>query len=502
MPKRVLLSFTGFHDPFAPSVVEGQMDVGPVLSVLAERSFDLVFLFSTPRTVEITGQTKKEINKRHKKTDVEIIDLPLKDPTNYLGILRQLRFSFRKIHAAHPDAAFSISVSSGTPHMHASWILLAASGEIPALILQSTPPAFVPEGKSRIKEIDLSLTEFPHITKSLPESKVEEEDDERLMVEACRELGIVGEDATFLRALREAQIYSSYDDVHALLLGETGAGKEYFARFIHHLSSRSSKPLVTINCSSIPENLVESLFFGHKKGAFTGALTDQPGRFRAADGGTLFLDEIGELPLPMQAKLLRFLEEGEIEPVGATQSVKVDVRVVAATNRDLKTMIANGDFREDLYQRFGSCIHLPPLRERRSDIPKLALHLLESWNAKHKHQRRFTSSALARLTDYSWPGNVRELRKVVNQSAMLCGEKSIGPEDLRFDEYVGLRTRMSLPDPVEGFKLIEFLDDVKASLVARALEKSERVQAKAARLLGVTPQAIHQFLKARESQRK
>ena len=502
MLERVLLSFTGFHDPFAPSVIEGQMDAGPVLSVLAERAFDLVFLFSTPRTIEITEQTQKEINKRHKTTAVEIINLPLKDPTNYLGILRQLRMNFRKIHATHPDAAFSVSVSSGTPHMHASWILLAASGEIPALILQSTPPAFVPEGKSRLKEIDISLPEFPHITKSLPESKGDDEDDEGLMVEACRELGIVGEDTAFLRALREAQIYSSYDDVHALLLGETGSGKEYFARFIHHLSSRSTKPLVTINCSSVPENLVESHFFGHKRGAFTGALTDQPGRFRAADGGTLFLDEIGELPLPMQAKLLRFLEEGEIEPVGATQSVKVDVRVVAATNRDLKTMIANGDFREDLYQRFGSCIHLPPLRERRSDIPKLALHLLESWNAKHKHQRRFTSSALARLTDYSWPGNVRELRKVVNQSAMLCGEKSIGPEDLRFDEYVGLRTRMSLPDPVEGFKLIEFLDDVKASLVARALEKSERVQAKAARLLGVTPQAIHQFLKARESQRK
>jgi DNA-binding NtrC family response regulator len=499
MPQSILLSFTGFHDPFAPSVVEGQMDAGPVLSVLAERKFDLVFLFSTPRTVEITEQTKTEITKRHKATEVESIDLPLKDPTNYLGILRQLRLNFRRIHAAHPEATFAVSVSSGTPHMHASWILLAASGEIPALILQSTPPAFVPEGKSRIKEIDLSLPDFPHITKSLSDH-INDEDDEQVVVEACRELGIVGEDAAFLKALREAQIYSSYDDVHALLLGETGAGKEYFARFIHHLSRRSAKPLVTINCSSVPENLVESHFFGHKKGAFTGATSDQPGRFLAADGGTLFLDEIGELPLPMQAKLLRFLEDGEIEPVGSTKSVKVDVRVVAATNRDLKTMILNGGFREDLYQRFGSCIQLPPLRQRKTDIPKLAAHLLESWNAKHKHQRRFTSSALARLTDYSWPGNVRELRKVVTQSAMLCVGKSIGPEDLRFDEYVGLRRPMSLPDPVEGFKLIDFLDDVKASLISRALEKSERVQAKAARLLGVSPQAIHQFLKAQESQ--
>jgi transcriptional regulator with GAF, ATPase, and Fis domain len=280
-------------------------------------------------------------------------------------------------------------------------------------------------------------------------------------------------------------------------LGETGAGKEYFARFIHHLSRRSAKPLVTINCSSVPENLVESHFFGHKKGAFTGATSDQPGRFLAADGGTLFLDEIGELPLPMQAKLLRFLEEGEIEPVGSTKSVKVDVRVVAATNRDLKTMILNGDFREDLYQRFGSSIQLPPLRQRKTDISKLAAHLLESWNAKHKHQRRFTSSALARLTDYSWPGNVRELRKVVTQSAMLCVGKSIGPEDLRFDEYVGARPQLNLPEPIEGFQINEFLDDIKIRLVTRALEKSDRTQAKAARLLGITPQAINQFLKAK-----
>jgi len=225
--------------------------------------------------------------------------------------------------------------------MHASWILLAASGEIPALILQSTPPAFVPEGKSRIKEIDLSLPEFPHITRSLQESQ-DAEDEERIVIEACRELGIIGEDVAFLKALREAHIYSSYDDVHALLLGETGAGKEYFARFIHHLSNRSAKPLVTINCSSVPENLVESHFFGHKKGSFTGAISDQSGRFLAAEGGTLFLDEIGELPLSMQAKLLRFLEEGEIEPVGSTKSVKINVRVIAATNRDLKAMILNG----------------------------------------------------------------------------------------------------------------------------------------------------------------
>jgi len=497
MSVNVLLSFTGFHDPFAPSGVSGQMETGPVLSVLSERDFDHVYLFSTPKTSEITGLTKKEITKRHENTEVSVIDLPLKDPTNYLGILRQLRAQFQKINALHAGAHYAISVSSGTPHMHASWILLAASGEIPAVILQSTPPAFVPEGKSRIKEIDISQPEFPHITKSLPEP-LEDDDADQIIAEARRELGIVGDDDSFLKALREAYIYACYDDVHALLLGETGSGKEYFARFIHHLSKRGSSQLVTINCGSIPENLVESLFFGHKKGSFTGATSDQPGRLKIADGGTVFLDELGELPLPMQAKLLRFLEEGEIEPIGATRPLKVNVRVIAATNRDIKAMVSRGEFREDLYQRFGSSIRLPPLRQRRSDISKLATHLLENWNAKHQHQRRFSAKALARLSEYHWPGNVRELRKVVTQSAMLTEGKTIGPEDLKFDEYVGARPQLNLPEPTEGFQINEFLDDIKNRLVTRALEKSDRTQAKAARLLGITPQAMNQFLKAKK----
>jgi transcriptional regulator with GAF, ATPase, and Fis domain len=472
------------------------MEAGPVLSVLSEREFDHVYLFSTPKTSEISEQTKKEISKRHKVTGVSVIDLPLKDPTNYLGILRQLRAKFQKINSVHPGAHYAISVSSGTPHMHASWILLAASGEIPAVILQSTPPAFVPEGKPRIKEIDISQPEFPHITRSLPEP-AESEDADQVIAEACRELGIVGSDDSFLNALREAYIYARYDDVHALLLGETGSGKEYFARFIHHLSKRGSQPLVTINCGSIPENLVESHFFGHKKGSFTGATSDQPGRFKTADGGTVFLDELGELPLPMQAKLLRFLEEGEIEPIGAARPVKVNVRVIAATNRDIKAMVARGEFREDLYQRFGSSIRLPPLRQRRSDISKLATHLLENWNAKHQHQRRFTPKALARLSEYHWPGNVRELRKVVTQSAMLSEGKTIGSEDLKFDDYVGARPQLNLPEPIEGFRINEFLDDIKIKLVTRALEKTDQTQAKAARLLGITPQAMNQFLKAK-----
>lgn len=493
---KVLLTFTGFHDPFAASATTGEMRAGPILTVVSERSFDRVYLFTTPKAAEISETTAAAILERHPGVKVEILEVPLKDPTNYLGILRQLRSHFKKLNVAHPEAAYSISVSSGTPHMHACWLLLAASGEIPATILQSTPPEFVPEGRSLVKEIDIHEKDFPTITRPV-DGPEETEDDESSITGACRELGIVGEDPAFRKALHESFIYSQYDDFHVLLLGETGSGKEYFAQFLHHLGPRSGRPMVTVNCSSIPENLVESQLFGHRKGAFTGASNDHEGKFKSANGGVLFLDEIGELPLPAQAKLLRALDQGEIEPVGSNKPVKVNVRVIAATHRNLREMVVAGTFREDLYQRFGSSIAIPPLRSRKVDIPILSAHLLGIWNARHQNQKRLSPAAITELVRYPWPGNVRELRRVIQQSAMLAPGKVIQPEDLRFETPIRTNPMSALPDPSEGFKINEFLDEIKLHQIQRAMELSGDVQARAARLLGITPQAINQFLKTR-----
>lgn len=199
------------------------MRAGPILTVVAERSFDRVYLFSTPKATELSEKTQAAILERHPDIEVEMLEVPLKDPTNYLGILKQLRGHFKKLNAAHPDAEYSISVSSGTPHMHACWLLLAASGEIPATILQSTPPEFVPEGRSPVREIDIHQKDFPTITRPV-DGPEPEEDDESSISDACRELGIVGDDPAFRKALHEVFIYSQYDDFHVLLLGETGSG--------------------------------------------------------------------------------------------------------------------------------------------------------------------------------------------------------------------------------------------------------------------------------------
>jgi DNA-binding NtrC family response regulator len=494
----VLLTFTGFHDPFVETAGSVDNVAGPILSLISERAFDAVYLFATPRLAERTLQTQQAIKAHTPAAKVTILDVPLKDPTNYSGILRQLRMHFKRISRQHPEASYYIGVSSGTPHMHASWVLLVASGEIPARLLQSTPPEFVEQGKSRVREIDPFQSDFPHVSRSLEFTDQENED--AVLAEARQRLGIVGEDKEFLRVLREAYVYAQYDE-HVLLLGETGTGKEQLANLIHSLGRRGTKPLISVNCSSIPENLAESQLFGHRKGSFTSASSDHEGKFKAADGSVIFLDELGDLPLNTQAKLLRTLDQGEIEPVGAPRPIRVDVKVVAATNRDLSAMIRDRTFRRDLFQRFSSIIRIPPLRQRRSDIPQLALYILQNWNGRYQGQRQLAPDALAELTRHNWPGNIRELRNVIQQSAMLTTKRIIRAADLRFSHDGNVSTNGYIPEPEEGFNLASFLDDLKARTIKRAMEKAEGVQARAAKLLGWTPQALNQYFKARESQR-
>jgi len=219
-----------------------------------------------------------------------------------------------------------------------------------------------------------------------------------------------------------------------LFLGETGVGKEMFARFLHRASSRARRPLVAVNCAAIPETLVEAELFGVEKGAYTGAVASRPGRFERADGGTLFLDEVGTLPLAAQAKLLRVLQSGEIERVGDVRTRTVDVRVVAATNEDLAASVAAGSFRRDLYYRLNVFpIHLPPLRERRDDIPLLMDHLLELHRRRHgKRISGFTERAVAALLDYDYPGNIRELENMIESAVILAEDDAALDASLLF----------------------------------------------------------------------
>jgi transcriptional regulator with GAF, ATPase, and Fis domain len=247
--------------------------------------------------------------------------------------------------------------------------------------------------------------------------------------EIPRRFGMVGSSPA-LRRVFELLEKVAGSDVSVLIQGETGTGKELVARALHEHGPRKNKPFLAENCAAVPAELLESELFGHKRGSFTGAFADRPGHFAAADGGTVFLDEIGDMPLAMQAKLLRVLQDGEVRPVGSNKVLKVDVRILAASNKDLRAMCRAGTFREDLYFRLAVVtVQLPPLRERKGDVRHLARFFLESVGREMGRQVEIAPEALALLERWRWPGNVRELENEIRRAVALTRGR-IGPEDL------------------------------------------------------------------------
>ncbi len=281
----------------------------------------------------------------------------------------------------------------------------------------------------------------------------------------------------------------------ALLSGESGVGKELIADAIHHQSPRRTKPLVKLNCGALPEGLIESELFGHEKGAFTGAIQQRKGRFELADGGTLFLDEISEMPLATQVKLLRVLQEGEFERVGGTQTLKGDVRIIAATNVDLEAAVAEGRFRKDLFYRL-NVIHLiiPPLRERVEDIPLLALYFLDKFCLENNRPAMgFTPNAMLALKNYHWPGNIRELQNVVERAVALTTGNMVHLEDLpdEIRRYHPEDDKIVLPVGVT-------MEEIERLAILQTLKKTHGDKELAARLLGIGLATLYRRLKEME----
>jgi two-component system NtrC family response regulator len=284
-----------------------------------------------------------------------------------------------------------------------------------------------------------------------------------------------------------------------LVTGESGTGKELIARAIHQCSNRAQKPFISVNCAALTETLLESELFGHERGAFTHAVALRKGRFELADSGTLFLDEVAEMSQALQVKLLRVLQEMEFERVGGSRSIKVDVRVVAASNRDLKEEVEAGRFREDLFYRLNVVhLHIPPLRQRQEDTPLLTAHFIRKYAAENvRGKTRVTPEALKLLVQYAWPGNIRELENVVERAVILCHNNLITHNDLPgelapaapesrldIDRFIPLHT-----------PLPEALEHIEEQMIRRALEQSGQVQVRAAELLGITKSLLQYKLK-------
>lgn len=312
---------------------------------------------------------------------------------------------------------------------------------------------------------------------------------ERLRAEVGKQYdieGIVAGSPSMLSVLETVKKVAP-TNATVMIYGESGTGKELIARAIHQLSDRAQRPFVSVSAGALPETLLESELFGYEKGAFTGAMQAKPGRFELANGGTIFLDEIGDISPAVQVKLLRVLQERVFERLGGTRSIEVDVRVVAATNRDLQELIAAGTFREDLYYRLNVVpITLPPLRERPEDIPRLIAHFLEKIGAGNK---RIAPEAMRALVDYKWPGNVRELENTVERIVFLSHGDEIGLEDLPAE----IRSGVVLQGGERCFVLPESgvnLEEVEMDLIVQALERTGRNVPKAAKLLGLTTKTL------------
>jgi len=315
--------------------------------------------------------------------------------------------------------------------------------------------------------------------------------------------GFVGHSVRFQHLLREVRAVQEYPRTNVLLTGESGTGKELIARAIHFGCTRADGPFVAVNCSALPAELAESHLFGHVRGAFTGAVADRKGYFELADNGTLFLDEIGDMPLALQAKLLRVLEDGQVLAVGATAGRRVSVRIVAATNVDLPARVASGGFRGDLYYRLMHFhVHVPTLRERKEDIPALAAHFVKRFATEMKRQPQpIRADALDRLLGHDYPGNIRELRNTIERAIIYSGGESVRAEHIVFAPKAGEAAPARAPesagdgDPEAPFNLAA----AEHRLIERALLASEGNVSAAARLLGVDRAKIYRWQQQRKS---
>jgi transcriptional regulator with PAS, ATPase and Fis domain len=305
--------------------------------------------------------------------------------------------------------------------------------------------------------------------------------------------GIIGQSQQLRDVLAKIDKVAG-EDTNVCIMGESGTGKELIARAIHQSSPRRDRPLVTLDCTAIPEGLMESQLFGHRRGSFTGAVEHRNGVFALAHTGTLFIDEISELPLPLQAKLLRVIQAHEFVKVGGSKPIRTDIRLITASNRDLREAVANGTFRADLYYRIAVVmIQLPALRERRDDIPRLVEHFLQKFSAIHRRPvPTVTPHALELLTSYSWPGNVRQLENGIEQAVVLADGETIDVDGLSLDEHEPKKPASAAP----AVPISLTLADVEQEHILRTLHAVDGSRTRAARLLGISLRCLQYKLKS------
>lgn len=483
--KNVLISWVGKTDLRAPNETES-LGFGPIAQALEARSFDEVVLISDYPEKEVSGY--RDWLKQRSTARIDILFVKLSGPTNFGEIYEAAtKACARAVGDRRAGTALTYHLSPGTPAMAAVWIILAKT-RFPAELIESSKEHGV---RTASVPFDISAEFIPDLLR---------EQDERLRQASSAEpptapefADIIHRSRVIARLIQRARRVAIHT-VPVLIEGESGTGKELLARAIHRASPRRDAPFVSVNCGAIPVDLLESELFGHEKGAYTGATQAHRGFFEAAEGGTLFLDEIGELPGPAQVKLLRVLQEGEVVRLGSTKPGKVDVRIIAATNRTLTKEIAAGRFREDLFYRLAvAVLKIPPLRERTGDLGLLIDTLLEQVNREAAAEpgfkyKKISSGARNLLLSHPWPGNVRELLNTLHRAVIWSEGPTITSEDARealIPENTGGRGDILGRPLGSGLNLPELLKEVARHYLGRAIDEAGGNKTKAAELVGL-----------------
>lgn len=457
---------------------------GPIASaLLAHERFDRVLLL-TNYGFERSKPYCDWLEALAGYADVDLYEIDLSSPINYAEIYEKVSAELKLVRLPRPEVVPTFHLSPGTPAMIAVWILLAKT-RFPARLIQTS-------AQRGLERVDFN---FDLASDFLPEYLKRSED--RIERLAGEQLGapefarIIHRSPAMRKQVDRAKRIAAFD-VPVLVLGETGTGKELFAQAIHAASKRAGHPFIPVNCGAIPRELANSELFGHKRGAFTGADCDREGHFKAAEGGTLFLDEIGDLPSDTQVRLLRALQEREVTPVGASKPMEVNVRIIAATHRDLQVDVATGRFREDLFHRLAvGIIHLPALRERDGDVELLIDHFLDQLNSgagfePEVRHKELSPEARKFLLVHPWPGNIRELYHALVRSVIWSDGDAITGEEVR-EALLQMTPRSQgvLDRPLhKGFDLQTLLDEVSRHYLERAMQQASNRKKLAAELLG------------------
>lgn len=483
--KKILITFIGNNDCYLREGKEGA-----IIRILKERACDFLYiLYNDTRYLEFASDILLYCKKKFPKLTVRYQEAKALNPIDYNLVYPSMVSAVKSIlkDEGTEDVEYTISLTSGTPTMHSCWILIVMGGIIDAKMIQASQ-------QSGVQDVDFSLDDFPQIG-SEKKTKIELTKTSRENKLLRRQLldsysSLIGDHESIVQVKHQIDNLAKYD-IPVFIGGESGTGKEIVSRLLHFNSSRKEGPFVAVNCGSVSDNLFESEFFGHKKGSFTGAIADHEGYFSQADRGTLFMDEVGDLPLPMQVKLLRVLEEGTIQPVGG-KTKRVNVRIVAASNKDLNQLVQEGSFREDLFYRIVQAqIHLSSLRDRGSDILLLARHFLSDFSAKNRIDKRFSTSAESKLLAYHYPGNVRQLQNMVKQSYIHSQTELIHDNDIVLTNTPAPCYIIEIPR--EG---IDLDNDIIPAYYHAALKMTNDNASEAARILGLKPHTFRARLKS------